>query len=1017
MKNESKIKSVILALGIIFALSITNNIIFLYEQFENDGTLKNRDETTFKNLKKSSVYNGGIQIDATLTTNTTYSGNWTWAVSQPWCYDDNGVYVIEDLIINASSSPTGSGIYIKNSKNDYFIIKNCTVYNAASTANDAGIKLENTNNGTLTKNNCSDNGTWGIFLYNNCENNTVSGNTACDNLPLNQDYGIYLLDSCDNNTISGNTVNDNSAYGIFLFNDCNNNTVSGNTAGNIFTTNQNFGIYLADSCDNNNISGNDLNNNAEFGIWLNDHSSNNNVSGNTINGNLKRGIYLYNSCNNNTISGNSANDNGVYGIYIWNGCNDNNISGNTANDNNVGICLKDNCHNNNISGNTANNNSANGISLSLYCDNNNITENNANDNGGNGISLSLYCDNNNITENDVNDNTQDGIYLFRSDNNTIKNNTINRNNLGIWLSESDNNTISQNKLMNNRWCIFEDECQGNIIENNDCTAPTVLEPIFIDGTATGVGAHNWTWAKSQPWCSGSGTWSDPYVIENLKISGFEELNGITIENSNVSFIIQDCEIFYSDSGILLYNVNNSRLIDNNFHNNSGCGIYFSYSNNNTIANNAINNNGDTGILSEGFCNYNTISGNIINDNDYYGIVFEGCNNNTIANNTINNNGDMGIYVAYCNNNTISGNIINDNDYIGIYLDYCNNNTIVNNVINNNGDIGNVGGEEYESGIFLDSNNEYNEITENILYSNTWGIDIREGNNKNSIYENFFLKNGKHASDEGTDNKWNSTTIGNYWDNHTGPDTNNDGIVDMPYNISGSAGSKDYLPIAEDGAPRITIKSPSDGEGFSIVAPYFDITITEVYVDSMWYTIDGGVHNFTFTENGMVNQSAWDGMDDGSITLTFYARDIPGYIGSASVSIIKDTVAPIIIINSPAEGDSFGNIAPLFNITVTEDNLDMVWYSFDGGLTTYAITNNTIFNQTAWTALSLGEVTITFYARDLAGNEASESVTVIKSIPSGLDPGVIITIVIVSIVGGVAVISIVYIFMKKRATPE
>ncbi|MBY8986739.1 MAG: hypothetical protein KGD65_16825, partial [Candidatus Lokiarchaeota archaeon] len=100
-----------------------------------------------------------------------------------------------------------------------------------------------------------------------------------------------------------------------------------------------------------------------------------------------------------------------------------------------------------------------------------------------------------------------------------------------------------------------------------------------------------------------------------------------------------------------------------------------------------------------------------------------------------------------------------------------------------------------------------------------------------------------------------------------------------------------------------------------------------------------------------------------------------------------------------------------------DNLDSIWYSFDGGVTTYAITDGTIFNQTAWAALSQGEVTITFYARDLAGNEASESVTVIKSIPAGgLNTGVIITIVVVSVVGGVAVITGIYIFMKRRVTP-
>ncbi|MFX1313355.1 MAG: hypothetical protein ACFFHD_12180, partial [Promethearchaeota archaeon] len=134
-----------------------------------------------------------------------------------------------------------------------------------------------------------------------------------------------------------------------------------------------------------------------------------------------------------------------------------------------------------------------------------------------------------------------------------------------------------------------------------------------------------------------------------------------------------------------------------------------------------------------------------------------------------------------------------------------------------------------------------------------------------------------------------------------------------------------------------------------------------------------------------------------------------------VSITKDTVSPVIIINSPVEGEEFGKNAPLFNITVIDDNLDIIWYSFDGGLHNYTIINNGTFNQTAWNALSQGEVTITFYARDLAGHETSEEVSVIKSVPSGLDPGVIAIIVVVSIIGGVVVISVVYIFMKKRAT--
>ncbi len=71
------------------------------------------------------------------------------------------------------------------------------------------------------------------------------------------------------------------------------------------------------------------------------------------------------------------------------------------------------------------------------------------------------------------------------------------------------------------------------------------------------------------------------------------------------------------------------------------------------------------------------------------------------------------------------------------------------------------------------------------------------------------------------------------------------------------------------------------------------------------------------------------------------------------------------------------------------------------------------DQAAWAALADGEVTITFYARDLAGNEVSESVTIIKSVPSGLELGVIAIIVVVSVVGGLALIGAAYIFLKKR----
>ena len=537
-------------------------------------------------------------------------------------------------------------------------------------------------------------------------------------------------------------------------------------------------------------------------------------------------------------------------------------------------------------------------------------------------------------------------------------------------------------------------------------------PIFINGTATGVGAHNWTWAVGQSWCSGNGIYSDPYIIENLKIKGTGFETGIEIWNSNVSFIIQDCLIYNTDLAIWIENVNNSRLIDNNCSNNNA-GIYIEYSNNNTISGNTANdnnqqgiylydsdhnyitentaNNNDNGVEMDTSCENNYIGGNTANNNTWIGIAsFAMCHFNNITGNTANNNGNIGIYLEdECNNNVISGNTVNDNADTGIHLSgncdyniitesivnnntyngiyiygYCDSNTISNNLISGTGSAAygisvhwysdkntfientilhnvEIGIELYDfcedntvsdnivsynglNGIGIYDFSDYNTITDNLLYNNAIGLYIDNSDN-NTIYENVFSKNGEHAFEDGIDNTWNSTFFGNYWDNHTGPDTSpQDGIVDDPYtHIGGPTGSIDYLPIAEDGSPSITINSPDPSEVFYSIAPSFNVIITDDYLDEMWYTIDGGLNNYTFTDNGTIDQSAWD-------------------------------------------------------------------------------------------AKSVGSITITFYANDTLGHEASEDVIITKSIPSdGDDPTIVIVIVVVSIVGGVAVIAAAYLFLKKR----
>jgi parallel beta-helix repeat protein len=616
----------------------------------------------------------------------------------------------------------------------------------------------------------------------NTNNGTLINNNCSENY-----QGIYLTNAVGNN-ITENIVNSNNINGIYLDGNCHDNIVTENTV----SYNIHYGIQLVGDCDHNNITLNTVTKSGEYGIFFNSFGG---------------------SSDNNIIFNNTAKENDKYGIFLRYDNYDNVIFNNTASENTeYGICLQT-CHD-----------------VSVY---GNIIQNNKR-----GILLQ-GCDNGNVNHNTINNN-EIGIYLyFNSDGNQIKNNTIDQNELGIALYQSDMNNITGNSLIGNSRCIIEIYSNGNIIKYNDCSTPTLDAPIFINGAATGVGAHNWTWVEQQSWFGGGlGTKESPYVIENLKISGFgiSNLNCIDIVNSNAYLIIRGCQIFNAGSGISFQGVNHTLIIENNCSNNRYNGIYlgegscynnityntcyesnsgidlYLNSNYNRIINNTLTYNED-GIYMEANCNHTIILGNTANNNTNTGIHMYQSNHNTITDNIASFNYNNGIFMEEdCDSNVISDNLFNQNN-LGIELYYSDFNNITDNSVFNNS----------YSGIEIEVGN-FNEIIGNIVANNTeYGLYIESNSNNNSIYKNYFLTNGLHAYDDGTDNKWNSTVIGNYWDNHTGPDANKDGIVDVPYTyIGGSAGSIDYLPIA----PAPPLIHPS---GFDPALLAFIITMSIIAI--------------------------------------------------------------------------------------------------------------------------------------------------------------------------------------------
>jgi len=119
---------------------------------------------------------------------------------------------------------------------------------------------------------------------------------------------------------------------------------------------------------------------------------------------------------------------------------------------------------------------------------------------------------------------------------------------------------------------------------------------------------------------------------------------------------------------------------------------------------------------------------------------------------------------------------------------------------------------------------------------------------------------------------------------------------------------------------------------------------------------------------------------------------------SSVKVRKDAYAPKIIIHAPIDNVEFGSTAPNFNVSIIESDLAFMWYVFEGDTTQYPFSDQLgSINQEAWTNLTEGEIQITFYAQDKAGNIGSKSVKIIKNLPSTSIPG-FSWIVILSIVG-------------------
>jgi parallel beta-helix repeat protein len=534
-------------------------------------------------------------------------------------------------------------------------------------------------------------------------------------------------------------------------------------------------------------------------------------------------------------------------------------------------------------------------------------------------------------------------------------------------------------------------------------------PINVNGD---VDFH--TQAIVEEWDLGgsrNGTFISPYIIEGYNITD-DTTNLITIRNTQAYFIIQNNfldGVSHQYIGISLHNVTHGTLTNNSIQRNL-VGVYLdSTANNNSIVNNTITSqsigirlqgsmnllNGNRinifteGIFEEETGFKNVLSGNIISYGDVGIHLFDGYATN-ITNNYISNTSQEGIRFngRYCNvsyntiynclggiylymshYNMLADNIIYNIQSYGIMIqgsffwqpEFCRDNEIYNNSVS----------KAYAGVCLLGTDN--NTVVKNSLYNLDYqGISISGSSssiafntivnssdyaiNSSSLSRNTLIRwntlidnnrnGGSQAHDEGMD----TLVIGNYWNEWTEPDVDENGIVDVPYPIDGSQSNQDFSPLVKHGISYHIIPPlfifPVGGE---ILSGNVSVKWNAAYdlkehqiLYTLFYSVDDGITWVSLAKGLNTTQFQWNTTaiaDDSTYLLNLMANCSDGFITNVTSikPLIIDNNAPQIFLNGILNNSAVCS-SDFISFIIIDSSLTNVLYNWDG-ITNYTLNSD------------------------------------------------------------------------------
>ncbi len=355
--------------------------------------------------------------------------------------------------------------------------------------------------------------------------------------------------------------------------------------------------------------------------------------------------------------------------------------------------------------------------------------------------------------------------------------------------------------------------------------------IQIDGNAEFLALD-----ASEGW-EGDGSPENPIIITGYSFAANEQM--LRVENSDLHFKFIDNQLdglFYEWCGVAIINAANGIIMDN-YVRRAAAGIHVITVENFTIEGNEVHDSTFGGIIVEDGSQNVIVKDNIVYDNQDHGIHIGNpygsaiSHNVTISGNTVYENSPSGIRLLEAENCIVSNNKVYDHSQKGLLVEAGSHHINFNNITNCQTGIHIMGGNatlehntisgvEYGISVITEHNTfsqnyitnceeiglrfyysysdgvggANNVVTGNIIANNTrMGLDITANADDNRIQNNYFFRNG--GSSQAADDGENNFIDGNYWDDWTAPDTNNDSIVDVPYSIDGNSGNSDLHPMA------------------------------------------------------------------------------------------------------------------------------------------------------------------------------------------------------------------------------